>query len=163
MHLNNQDCTEKAEKVLRTLGIEAAQFYVSEGVIEKAIAKATTMQRVTRVSQKDSFGDKVKQLETLRAPFREKLQSIFPVGDQLQHGVTPKVLALIDRLKELTLNDCNDCRCIVFVKEVASTFPLAHLLQQHVKEGVRPVSGRSSMNDEKHQKHLEAGFTGLPH
>ena len=160
MHLNSQDCTEKAEKVLRTLGIEAAQFYVSEGVIEEAIAKATTMQRVSQKQlQKDSFGDKVKQLETLRAPFREKLQSIFPVGDQLQHGVTPKVLALIDRLKELSLN----CRCIVFVKEVASTFPLAYLLQQRVKEGVRPVSGRKSMNDEKRQKHLEAGFTGLPH
>ena len=141
--------------------MEAAQFYV-EGVIEEAIAKAMTMQRVSQKQlQKDSFGDKVKQLETLRAPFREKLQSIFPVGDQLQHGVTPKVLALIDRLKELSLN----CRCIVilFVKEVASTFPLAYLLQQHVKEGVRPVSGRSSMNDEKRQKHLEAGFTGLPH
>ena len=157
VHLNNQDCREKAEKVLRTLGMEAAQFYVSEGVIEEAIAKATNMQRV---SQKDSFCDKVKLLETLRAPFREKLQSIFPVRDQLQQGVTPKVLALMDRLIELSLNDC---RCIVFVKKVASTWPLAYLLQQHVKEGVRPVSGISSMNDEKRKKHLEAGFTGLPH
>ena len=160
MHLNDQDCTKKAENVLQSLGIEAAQFYVSEGVIEEAIARATTMERV---SQNKSFGDKVEQLEALRAPFRKKLQSIFPVGDQLQLEVTPKVLALIDRLK-LSLNHCN-CRCIVFVEEVASTFPLAHLLQQHVKEGVRPVSGRSSMNDEKRQKHLEAGCTcaGLPH
>ena len=55
--------------------MEAAQFYVSEGVIEEAIAKATTMQRV---SQKDSFCDKVKLLETLRAPFREKTPKYLP-------------------------------------------------------------------------------------
>lgn len=139
--------------------MEAAQFYVSEGVIEEAIAKATNMQRIAK-TQKDSFGDKVNQLETLRAPFREKLQSIFPVRDQLQQRVTPKVLALIHRLKELSLNAC---RCIVFVEEVASTWPLVYLLQQHVKKGVGPVSGRSSMNVEKQKKHLEAGFTGLPH
>ena len=158
--LNNQDCREKAEKVLRTLGMEAAQFYVSEGVIEEAVAEATTMQRV---SQKKSFGDKVTQLETLRAPFREKLQSIFPVRDQLQQGVTPKfwtpkVLALLDRLKELSKNDC---RFIVFVEEVASTWPLAYLLRQHVKEGVGTHCGRKWMG--KRQNHLEAGFAGLPH
>lgn len=71
---------------------------------------------------------------------------------------TGKVGALIGRLNELVLVDDStrsSTRCIVFVKEVATTDPLADLLDKHVKPGVRPVSGTGSMSDTVRQKNID--------
>eukprot|EP00435_Cladocopium_sp_Y103_P041697 s368_g11.t1 len=123
---------QKAQKLVELLGLEAAQKSFCEVLGQ---AQLTNRADETKKQLRDMEDDLKKHFGDFK--------------DELLNG---KVKALIDRLKELQMQLA---KVIVFVKEVVHTGPLAQLLETKVMEGVRNVTGRSSMNDSKRQQHLE--------
>ena len=142
---------QKAAKVIELLGAEAGELYFSKALIRQALFKLEDRQKIFK--KEDSKSDskleaKRKQLEALE----KALSSNIKCKDEDCERLTGKVDALIQRLKELSASG----RCLVFVKEVASTGPLASILESHVPAGsVHPVSGRGSMSDSVRQSHLQ--------
>ena len=142
----------KAAGVLDLLGSEGAQFYFSHGIL--CAVKHQLEHRMKTFSKdgkpRPKLQSKIRDVEQLRQTCQQ--QKLRHTADP-EASISGKARALIARLKEL-LEEDTKTRCIIFVSEVASAYPLAELLQRHVRRGVRPVSGRKSMSDEVREKNL---------
>ena len=140
---------DKAGSVLSLLGRAGAEFYFSHGVLpyiqQQLEVKMKTFSKGQK-SQKPKLQSKIAQLEDVRLACQgdllKKLRGV-PAG---LDDISAKTQTLIQRLRKL-LEDDPSMRCIVFVEEVAPTYPLAELLNSRVKHGVLPISGRNSMTD----------------
>ena len=140
---------DKAGSVLSLLGRAGAEFYFSHGLLPHIQHELETKMKVFskgQKSQKSKLQSKIAQLEEMRRACQgdllKKLRGV-PAG---LDDISAKAQALVQRLKEL-LEEDPSMRCIVFVAEVAPTYPLAELLNSRVKHGVLPISGRTSMAD----------------
>ncbi|CAE7206024.1 dcl1 [Symbiodinium sp. CCMP2592] len=148
----------KAEGVMKLLGRAGAEFYFSHGLLPCIQQKLEIRGKVFSKGQKSQRSSskiqaKIAQLEDMQTA----CQSDLPKRLQgLQAGlddISGKAQALVQRLQELLELD-EQTRCIVFVAEVAPSYPLAELLNSRVKPGILPVSGRSSMSDTVRETNL---------
>ena len=147
-----RDHAKKAGDILRLLGREGAEIYVSHGILPSVRDELEARQR--NKSQESKLQGKIDQVVKLQQRCQEELlQSLHKVQSS-EVGVSAKANSLIRRLQELLLLEEGPKRCIVFVAEVAPTYPLAELLNRRVKPGVLPISGRSSMSDTMREKNL---------
>ena len=133
--------TEKAKPVAELLGQDAAKLYCARALIPAVLHRLEERQKVF---QQKTMGTKQDGLQGFEAIFAKHFQE--------DTAPTGKLKALIERLQELV--QTGECQCIVFVKEISATVPLATLLERHVKGGVGCVTGTSSMSDEVRQDRL---------
>ena len=149
---------DKSESVFNLLGREGAEFYFSHGVLPYVKRELEVKMKVfskSQKSQRSKLQSKIAQLEEMHGACRgDLLKMLQGLPASRKVNASGKVNALVRRLKELLQLDAL-MRCIVFVAEVAPTYPLAELLNRRVKPGALPVSGRSSMSDSVREKNIE--------
>ena len=161
-----------AKTVLEQIGMGGFTFYLSDCVAYQLEAKAVEMatREEDQVCQR-----KAKQLSetlpALRQACRAAATRLAQTGELSKAPYTSgKCQSLLHLVKELFLRhrDNPEYRGIIFVKEVALTFPLAHVLNhqlQQLREAhglpdtvcADAVSGTGSMSDSERKKAL-GGF-----
>lgn len=111
----------KAKAVAELLGQDSAKLYYARALIPAVLHQLEDRQNVY---QQKSMGTKQDGLRRLEETFAERFKE--------DTAPTGKLKALIERLQDLARTDY--CQCLVFVKEVATTVPVATLLERHVKK-----------------------------
>eukprot|EP00439_Symbiodinium_sp_Y106_P039454 s5633_g4.t2 len=147
---------DKAEGVLKLLGRAGAEFYFSHGLlpcIQQQLEQRLKVFSKGQKSQRSKIQTKIEKLEEMRRACQGDLLKWLQGLQAGLDDISGKAQVLVQRLQEL-LELEKKTRCIVFVADVAPSYPLAELLNSRVKPGVLPVSGRSSMSDTVRERNL---------
>eukprot|EP00448_Togula_jolla_P008459 CAMPEP_0170612418 /NCGR_PEP_ID=MMETSP0224-20130122/23714_1 /TAXON_ID=285029 /ORGANISM="Togula jolla, Strain CCCM 725" /LENGTH=815 /DNA_ID=CAMNT_0010937923 /DNA_START=35 /DNA_END=2482 /DNA_ORIENTATION=+ len=145
----------RTKHVLEELGMSAFYFALREGIIPQLEAHAAQLAALGMASAASrQAGQLNRSLPKLRTGLRLAADSLRADAALARAPlVSGKGVALLELLKKLFSRDDASYRGIVFVNQIALTFPLANLVNQHFASIDPPsvragsVSGVGSMSD----------------
>lgn len=159
--LKHFELAPKAGDVYQLLGLNGWRIFVADGLCHMAQATIEVHKKGMKSNPKlqDRLDDGLRSLDSIREQLRKVVNIRQDSGSGMPH-VSSKAEALLRHLEELYDEVEEDARCIVFVEQVATTFPLAELIEKRLGRKCRPVSGVNSMPDRIRKMNLEEFASG---